>query len=207
MAMRDITTLKAAEEMLKKMNQELEKRVNERTATLLCINRQREEEILERKKTEKELISSEARLKAKQLKLQEMNTALRVLLQEASAAKDELEEQILVNLKKLIQPTMIELEGTLTTAEQKMYFNVMRTNLQQLTSSFATNLSSEYMDMTPREIQVADLIRQGKTNKDIARLLKVTANTVDFHRRNIREKLNIKGENINLRSYLLAFAG
>ena len=51
---------------------------------------------------------------------------------------------------------------------------------------------------------MADLIKAGKTNKEIAGLLLVSHNTVLFHRHNIRSKLNIKNKKINLRSHLLA---
>jgi DNA-binding CsgD family transcriptional regulator len=55
------------------------------------------------------------------------------------------------------------------------------------------------------EIRVANLIREGKTNKEIANLLLIAKNTVLFHRHNIRKKLNLTKTAINLRSHLLSF--
>jgi len=206
-ALRDITAIKKAEDVFQRINQELEKRVQERTATLVSLNKRLENEILERKKTEKDLKLSEAKLKGKKANLEEVNTALRVLLNESGSAKEEFEKKILTNIKKIVEPNIYELESVLSNEEQRYRLDIVRTNIRQLTSSFAQKLLAEYVDMTPREIQVADLVRQGRTNKDIARLLNVSTSAVDFHRRNLRKKFNIHGKSINLRSYLLSSVG
>jgi DNA-binding NarL/FixJ family response regulator len=49
----------------------------------------------------------------------------------------------------------------------------------------------ELKKLTPREKQVLQLIAQGKSNKDIARLLELSVNTVSVHRANLMEKMNI----------------
>ncbi|WP_292593520.1 helix-turn-helix transcriptional regulator, partial [Mesotoga sp. UBA5825] len=64
--------------------------------------------------------------------------------------------------------------------------------------------SSILDNLTSREIQIAEFIREGKTSKEIAEILSVTKKTVDFHRANIRKKLPIKDNKVNLRSYLLS---
>jgi len=56
--------------------------------------------------------------------------------------------------------------------------------------------------LTPREIQVADLIRNGRSNKEIAALLFLSVGTVEFYRDRIRNKLDIKNKKTNLRAYL-----
>ncbi|MEQ1730992.1 MAG: response regulator transcription factor [Vicinamibacterales bacterium] len=45
--------------------------------------------------------------------------------------------------------------------------------------------------LTPREIQVLELIAEGMRNRDIGRVLGVTEETVDVHVKNIRAKLDV----------------
>ena len=95
----------------------------------------------------------------------------------------------------------------MTEKSQRVYLKTIKTNLSEITSSFTKKLSSQYHGLTPREIQIADFVRQGKSNKEMAYLLKISVPAIDFHRRNLREKLDIKGKKINLRSFLLSHIG
>jgi len=45
--------------------------------------------------------------------------------------------------------------------------------------------------LTPREIEVLQLIAQGKSNKEIATILRLSANTVSVHRANLMQALGI----------------
>jgi DNA-binding NarL/FixJ family response regulator len=89
--------------------------------------------------------------------------------------------------------------------EQRFLGDIIKENINEITSSFSRKLKLEFDNLTPRVIQVADLIKQGRTNKEIARLLNITGSGVDHHRRNLRKKLNIKNKKINLRSHLLSY--
>lgn len=60
--------------------------------------------------------------------------------------------------------------------------------------------------MTPKEIQVANLIKAEKSSKDISELLNVSVRAVDFHRGNLRKKIGLKNKKANLRSCLLSLA-
>ena len=63
-------------------------------------------------------------------------------------------------------------------------------------------MKARYSKFTPREIEVADLIRDGKTSKEIAVLLNVTPSAVHLHRHHIRKKLGLHHQKINLQSFL-----
>jgi DNA-binding CsgD family transcriptional regulator len=54
------------------------------------------------------------------------------------------------------------------------------------------------------EIQVANMVKAGKTTKDIALILGLSARTIEAVRYAIRRKLGIKKKRSNLRSYLLS---
>jgi PAS domain S-box-containing protein len=148
---------------------------------------------------------SESILLKQQKKLEESNIALRVVLKESQIAKMELEKNVLSNIKDLLLPYVTELDTMLLDEEQRFLGDIIKENINEITSSFSRKLKLEFDNLTPREIQVADLIRQGRTNKEIARLLNITGSGVDHHRRSLRKKLNIKNKKINLRSHLLSY--
>jgi DNA-binding NarL/FixJ family response regulator len=50
---------------------------------------------------------------------------------------------------------------------------------------------SDELDLTPRELSVIDLLREGKPNKLIAAQLEMRESTVKVHVRNILKKLNV----------------
>jgi DNA-binding CsgD family transcriptional regulator len=88
--------------------------------------------------------------------------------------------------------------------KEKAFVNIVESNLKDIMSPFARSLSSKYLGLTPSEIQVANLIKQGKTTKDIAELMNLSPRTIEFHRDNIRNKLDIKNKKVNLRTHLLS---
>jgi two-component system response regulator NreC len=56
-----------------------------------------------------------------------------------------------------------------------------------------TGGESSYDLLTPREREVLQLIAEGKSNKEIADMLNLSVYTVETHRGNLMEKLNLKG--------------
>ncbi|MCX5856183.1 MAG: PAS domain S-box protein [Deltaproteobacteria bacterium] len=163
-------------------------------------------DITVRKRAEEALKKRERDLKAKSRNLEELNTALKVLLRQREEDKDELEEKILANVKQLAMPYIEKLKKSRLKDEEADYVNILESNLKNIISPFSHNLSSQYLNLTPKEIQIANLIKEGKTTKDIAELMNISPGTVDFHRDNIRVKLNLKNKKTNLRSYLMTLS-
>jgi PAS domain S-box-containing protein len=161
-------------------------------------------DITERKVSEEALKSKEKELETKASKLEEVNTALNVLLEKRKVDQNEVEEKIILNVESLIKPYLDKLrQGNLDERKENI-LNTIQTNLDEIISPFARNLSSRHYNLTPKEIQIANFIRQGITNKEIADILFLSVKTVEFHRDNIRRKLGIKNKKINLTSYLLS---
>jgi len=143
-------------------------------------------------------------LEIKAVNLEEANIALEVLLRKRDEDRIELEEKVLSNLKYLIEPYLEKLKMTGLDNRQYSYINIVESNLTDIISSFTHRLSSKYFSFTPSEIRIANLIKQGKTTKEIADLLHLANRTICFHRQNIRKKLSIKNEKTNLMTHLLA---
>ena len=95
-------------------------------------------------------------------------------------------------------------EGIAVVDSQKEIIEIIRGNIRELTQSFSLKLSSKYFALTPTEIQVADLIKHGKKTKEIASTLYSSYKTIETHRENIRKKLGISKQSVNLRSFLLS---
>ena len=180
---REITERKKLEESLNKSHTELERRVKERTFDLKKNNQQ---------------------LTAKKKELEDVNAALNILLRKRERDKIELEENVLSNAKYSIDPYIQKLKKNNLNNNQKNILNIIEKNLNEIVSPMANKLLTDYNNLTPKEIQIANLIKAGKTTKEIAEIEGLSARTIEFHRNNLREKLGLKNKKINLRTHLLS---
>jgi len=147
----------------------------------------------------------EKELEIKSINLEEANTALKVLLKRVEADKKELEDKILLNIKGMVDPYLEKLRRTSLNERQQTYLGILESNLGDIVSPFAYRLTSGYFGLTPKEMDVGNLVKHGKSNKEIADLMNISVRTVEIHRERIREKLGIKGKKTNLRTHLLSF--
>jgi len=159
-------------------------------------------DITERKKTEEILKEHERELEINARNLEEVNTALKVLLKKRDEDRIELEEKVLLNIKELVLPYLEKIKKGGLDKSQSVYADILESHLKEIVSSFSYRLSSVYLNLTPAEINVANLVKQGKTNKEIAKLLNISTRTSAFHRERIRKKLGIKNKKTNLKAYL-----
>ena len=159
-------------------------------------------DITERKRVEEALVEKDAALHAKSSKLEEINIALKILLQQREADKSLLYEQVLSNVNKLINPYIGRLKKSRLNNNQTAFIEVIENNLKEITSSQSYGLSSQYFDLTRKELIVADLVKQGKKTNEIAKMLALSPKTIEVHRNSIRTKLGLKNKKVNLTTYL-----
>jgi len=167
------------------------------------------------KQAEKVLLDARQQLENKVAKTQEeletireeslrINTALNVLLRHRETDKCDAQNALSREVEGTVLPFLKRLRGSSTDRNQIRLINILETNLQQLVTFYGreTSLSSVYQKLTPAEIQVASMVRQGLSTKLIASTLNLSTGTIGIHRKHIRKKLELDSKEINLYSYL-----
>ncbi|MGD0961018.1 MAG: PAS domain S-box protein, partial [Methylomonas sp.] len=176
----DITQQKQAEKLLHDARQQLENIVNH---------------------TEEELGKSKN-------EASEYNTAFNVLLKQQKKDKLDAQHELSYELRETVLPFLERLNRSGLDQKQNQLLKIIETNLHHLVTTYGriTHMSAIYQQLTPVEIQVATLIRQGLSTKAIAATLSLSTETIGVHRKHIRKKLALDNAATNLRSYLLSMA-
>jgi DNA-binding NarL/FixJ family response regulator len=157
--------------------------------------------VLMHMRAEADLRAAHQAIKREHKALQEANTALRAVLSRLEEDKQEIKASILANIQKIIMPIVFELELEVR-GTQRSYVTLLRQSLQDIASPFLTQISRDHMQLTPVEIAISTMIRNGLSNKEIAQLRSISPKTVQRHRENIRRKLGLKNRKVNLVTYL-----
>ena len=85
-----------------------------------------------------------------------------------------------------------------------MAMDLIESGLNEIVSSFSVKLSSKHLGLTPGELRVAYLIKEGKRTKDISDLLNLSNKTIEVYRKNLRKKFGLTNTKTNLRTHLLS---
>jgi DNA-binding CsgD family transcriptional regulator len=164
------------------------------------------EDITALKLTEEALSQSRESLTEQKQSLEETNIALKVLLKQREEDKLELEKKVLNNVKDLVLPYVEKLKNSPLKPKEKTLVEIVDTHLNDIISPLLQRFSNAKILLTPQEMQVAALVKDGKTSKEIADILNVSETTVNFHRKNLRIKFGLRNKQTNLRSYLLSIS-
>lgn len=145
----------------------------------------------------------ELRVQAEQLA--EANAALRALLRQRDEDREELEQSVMANMHSRILPALDRLEQLCSAQDAAALLAAIRHGLHEVTSPFRQRLQTACQNLTPAEMQVAELIRQGLSTKEIASRLAVGTSTIDTHRHHLRRKLGLEGRGQSLQACLMSF--
>ena len=165
------------------------------------------EELLRTRNAEQEHLVQELRaeLNVKAVKLEEVNLALKTLLRTAEDFKEDMEARILSNISQVILPSLEKLKRSRLNGDRETCFTILESQIRNITSGFVRKLSPPHLNLTPREIRIAAMIKEQRTTKEIAGVLDVSESAVIFHRHNIRKKLGVVSKKVNLGSYLQSY--
>ena len=158
-------------------------------------------EAIEHRRAEEALSESEKRLEKQNELLNDKNAALREMIRQIDDEKNLVKNKILANVNQLIMPIIARLRG-MDVPVDRMYIDLLEESLNNIISGFGYELYKKSSALSSREIEIGNMIRNGLTTKEIARMLNLSNRTIDTHRNNIRKKLRIHNKNINLTSYL-----
>lgn len=153
---------------------------------------------------QEELQQKEEELREKSEKLEEVNVALKVLLEHRERGLAEMEQRMTANIHELVLPYTEKLKNCLKHPKERTLIGIVENNLHDIVTPFLHRLSSLNLLLTPHEVEVAALIRTGKSSQEIADVLGVSVSTISFHRKNLRRKLGLRDRTMNLRTYLLS---
>jgi PAS domain S-box-containing protein len=162
------------------------------------------EDITLLKQTEEALKQSKLAVEEQKRELEEANIALKVLLKQRENDKAELEQKVLANIKNLVLPYVAKLKRAPLRARDKTTVDIIDAHLEDIISPLMQRLANINILLTPQELQVATLVKDGRSSKEIAEILTISETTVHFHRKNLRRKFGIKSSATNLRSYLMS---
>ena len=163
-------------------------------------------DITDRKRAEQALKESheklEQRVKERTSSLDDLNTALRVLLKKRDEDRIKVEKEIILNMKNIVEPTITKLNNSSLNGTQQKLVDQLTQKINDVLLPFSGQMEFKDYNFTLSETQIAKLIQTGKRSKEICELLNVSIRTVETHRMNIRKKMGISNKDINLSSYL-----
>ena len=164
------------------------------------------EEITALKLTEEALKQSQETLTEQKQSLEENNIAMKVLLKQREQDRLDLEKKVLNNVKDLVLPYVEKLKNARLKAKDRTLVDIVDRHLQDIISPLLQRFSNANLILTPQEMQVATLVKDGRTSQEIADILNVAETTINFHRKNLRIKFGLRNKRTNLRSYLLTLS-
>ena len=157
--------------------------------------------IIERRKAEETIIEKAEELKIEREALERKNIALGEIMDRAESEKNALKQQLVTNVEQAVLPTLLRLKKS-SKPFQKRIFEMLEKDLREVVSPFIDTLRRDYAKLSPRELEVSRLIRNGMTSKEIAEALNLSLLTVYKYRDLIRKKLGLAKKGTNLRTYL-----
>ncbi len=140
------------------------------------------------------------RKKAEEI-IAQKNSALKEIIEQIEIEKRTIKEDVRLNVEKVLLPALSRLYRKGTRLDKK-YIGILENSLKDLASSFGSSVSADKSALSPREVEIANLIKNGVSSKEISGLLNISFKTVETHRNKIRRKFGLLNKEVNLTTYL-----
>ena len=150
---------------------------------------------------EKRLKKAQSRLEEVTKHVMETNQALSTLAQNIQKGKEESDMRLALGIRSRILPLLQELRVKLDSRGNLIELEMLENYLKDLTSNL-TEGANVTSSLTPTEMRISCMIKNGFTNQEIADQMYISIGTVKTHRKNIRKKLKISNSSQNLRTFL-----
>ncbi|MBU1044454.1 MAG: helix-turn-helix transcriptional regulator [Candidatus Omnitrophica bacterium] len=145
------------------------------------------------------LTESQKLLEQKNNDLNKKNIALKELVAQFEIEKRNLAKKVSVNAQRLLLP-LIERLAMLNVPKE--YVKALEDSVNQIASEFGPIITHSKFRLSAREIEVSNMIKSGLSSKQIAQILSLSFQTIEAYRKNIRKKLGLTQQRINLAAYL-----
>jgi len=151
--------------------------------------------------TEQQYILEEnASLRSRCVILEQENALLKKTADAMRDSLNTLQTIVADNMKNYVKPAL-EYLGTRVSPEERRVFTAL---IEESVYPITQQRNARLTILSPREIQVATLIKEGQSSKQIADTLFISKKAVDYHRASIRKKLILESGK-NLQAYLKAY--
>ena len=159
--------------------------------------------IFEKKEAEISLKQTTKDLRMKASELENKNIALREIVSQIGLEKKAIQDKMKLNVELTVLPLLNRMQNPDIPPKARIsYLKVAQQNLSDITSSFTRTVIEERVRLSPRELEICNLIKNGLSNKEIAELLQISLLTVERHRHNVRKKMRIDNKKVNLATFL-----
>lgn len=139
--------------------------------------------------------------------LRNRNEILTNMLKQKDIEKSQYDESIKSRIEENIIPSLQVLKKNTQSSMLDEHIEFIESMIMQIENPIGTGLNSKFFNFTSRELQISQMIKEGRTSKEIAAELFISTKAVEFHRNNIRKKLGLTKSSVpngNLRAFLMS---
>jgi len=158
-------------------------------------------DISDRKRAEDRLRQATSLLRVEREALTQKNIALKEILDHIEKERQDYKQAICKDVEQAVSPFLRKLR--LFVDERRVReLDALETQMEAVLAKDIDVFRDRYARLTPRELEICDLIKAKLSSKEMSERLNLSVLTVHKHREQIRRKLGITSKGINLSTYL-----